>query len=567
MGNDIEDIEKLVTFAHVYNTKVYVAVNTVLFDSELDDVKHLIYLLYDIGVDALIIQDTGILEMNLPPIKIHASTQMHNISPEKILFWEKCGLKRVILPREMSINNIMNVRKVTNIELESFVHGALCVCYSGQCYLSLAINGKSGNRGECTQPCRSMYDLVNNDGDILIHNKYLLSLRDFNASQYLRLLVNAGVTSLKIEGRLKNLSYVKNVTAYYRQLIDKMGDDVSKSSSGKCTYSFTPDVECTFNRNYTSYFLEGHRTQMASFNTQKSIGKKIGKVITSYKDAMRVDVTEPLHSGDGICFFNKNEELSGFFVNRFNNNIITPNKTVDIVKGTTLYRNNDYEFEKLLQNEKSAERKIDVNMVFDETEDGFMLTITDKEGCIGTAKIVAKHENAINVEKSLQQIQEQLSKMGQTPYSVESNIDNKCDTAYFIPASVLNELRRLATEDLTHNRLLKYKAIEYPAIKNDEPYIESEVDYRANITNKLSADFYRRHKVEDYEPGLDLTRDFKGKALMTTRYCLRYELGQCLKTANRDSQYEGQLFLESNGHRFELVFDCEKCEMKVVKHN
>lgn len=560
-GNPLSDVESLVHYAHVYNAKVYVTLNTVLFDNELEQVRNVINNLYEMGVDAIIIQDMAILQMDLPPVNIHASTQMHNISVDKIKFYEKCGLKRVILPREFSLNDIIDIRKNTSIELETFVHGALCVCYSGQCYLSLAINGRSGNRGECSQPCRSKYNLLNDKKEILIANQHLLSLRDLNASQYLQLYAMNGVNSFKIEGRLKDISYLKNITAYYRQIIDNMGV-VGKTSSGNTTFFFTPDPEKTFNRGYTSYMIEGQRAQMASFYTPKSIGKKIGKVIAVYDNAIRVDVTEKLNSGDGICFFS-NDQLDGFLVNRFENNIITSNKPLKIKKGIVLYRNYDKEFEKLLEKDATAERKIDVDVTFRAVDDGFELEMVDSDNCSCSVAVECEKIAANNTEKSVAMIKQQLAKFGATPFKLSKLNDETCGK-YFLQSSMINELRRKAVDSLIEIRRNTFRHKGEPINKEDVAYPCAEVDYRANITNKLSAEFYMNHHVDEYELGLDVTNDFKNKVLMTTKYCLRYEIGQCLKSKNVDDDYKGKLFLENNGNVFELRFDCKNCEMQVV---
>lgn len=560
-GNPLSDVESLLHYAHVYNVKVYVTLNTVLFDNELEQVRDVIVKLYEMGVDAIIIQDMAILEMDLPPVNIHASTQMHNISSEKIKFYESCGIKRVILPREFSLNEVIDIRKNTSIELETFVHGALCVCYSGQCYLSLAINGRSGNRGECSQPCRSKYNLVNDKKEVLIANQHLLSLRDLNASQYLQLYAMNGVNSFKIEGRLKDISYLKNITAYYRQLIDNM-NVVGKTSSGNTSFFFTPDPEKTFNRGYTSFMIEGQRDQMASFYTPKSIGKKIGKVVAVFDNAIRVDVTEKLNSGDGICFFS-NDQLDGFLVNRFENNIITSNKPLKIKKGTVLYRNFDKEFEKFLEKDATAERKIDVDVTFRAVDDGFEIEMVDCDNCRCSVKVDSEKIIANNTEKSAAMIKQQLAKFGATPFKLAKFTDETCGT-YFMQSSTINDLRRKAVDALMDVRRKTFSPIDAVRVEGNVEYPCKEVDYRANITNKLSAEFYMRHHVDEYELGLDVTNDFKNKVLMTTKYCLRYEIGQCLKSKNVDDDYKGKLFLENNGNVFELRFDCKKCEMQVI---
>lgn len=566
--NTIEDISRLINYAHLYHSKVFATVNTLLFDNELDDAVRLCHQLYNVGCDALIIQDFGLLECDLPPIELHASTQTHNATVERVKFMEQVGFKRVVLARETSLEQMKSIRQQTNVELEAFVHGALCVCYSGQCYLSQYLNDRSGNRGCCTQPCRSTYNLYNAAGKRLRHDEHLLSLKDFNASQKLASMIDAGITSFKIEGRLKDISYVKNITAYYRQLLDQLMDhrnNLQQASSGHCMFFFSPDPEKTFNRGFNDYFLQ-HRQPMASLATQKSIGKPVGQVKQNdgrsiIVDSKDVDIT--FHTGDGLCFFNEKQQLEGFLVNHVEGNSLIPNHPIEIKNGTPLWRNNDYVFEKLLQGE-SAKRKIPITLILSETTNGFSLQASDPDGITATASILCEKNIARNPEKA--QIESSLSKLGDSIYEA-SSIQNLCSQPYFIPSSLLNQLRRKATEALNEQRLNAFHPTPKPPLRNDTPYFETIIDYRANIINEKSAAFYGHHGVTHYEYGLEKTHNYTGKALMTTKYCLRYELGQCLQKKRNpavDKDYQGPLYLENNGNHFALEFDCRNCQMHIV---
>ena len=563
-ANTISDVSELVNYAHIYGAKVYVALNTLLFDNELDDARTLIHWLYNIGVDALIVQDMGILEMDIPPIELHASTQTHNVDVDRIAFLEKVGFSRIILGRELSLEQISAIRQSTNnVELEAFVQGALCVCYSGQCYLSQSINEHSGNRGCCSQPCRSAYNMYNDDGVLLRRKAHLLSLKDFSAEHHLREMMERGVSSFKIEGRLKDISYVKNVTGYYRRLIDDIlsgSKDYAKASSGTTQLYFTPDLERTFNRGFTDYFLR-ERQPMASFLTQKSLGKQIGKVVKADRNTIVVDGDIALSAGDGLCFFNNRNELEGCMVNRVEGKKVWLNKAVAIERNTVLYRNNDYAFEKALQN-KSAERRIGVSLLFEETSDGFALTITDDDGVSATESITIEKVPAENVDRSKEQTGKQLSKMGDTPFEVKDIIIN-CSNTYFIQASVLNDIRRRAVSKLIERRVELSKPQSFVFRPNAVPYPKAEVSYRENVVNRLSERFYNRHGATVIERGLEQTKDYCGKALMTTKYCIRYEIGQCLKRNNVDKEYAQNLYLENNGKVYRLQFNCNECEMQI----
>ena len=566
--NTINDIEALVRYAHLYGSKVFATVNTLLFDNELADAEKMIHQLYNIGIDALIIQDLGLLECHLPPIELHASTQCHNSTPQRVKFMEQVGFKRGILARETSLKEMKTIREATLVDLEAFVHGALCVSYSGQCYMSQYLTGRSGNRGCCSQPCRSSYDLLDGNGRLLVKEKHLLSLRDFNASQQLRSMIDAGITSFKIEGRLKDLSYVKNITAYYRQLLDSLMDGHEPASSGRCSFFFTPDPERTFNRGYTDYFLK-ERKPMASLNTQKSIGKHIGKVTSISRHTLSLSGNEPLTAGDGLCFFDADGHLQGFNVNKADGRTLTPNTMPDIAIGTDVWRNNDQAFEKQLQG-RTAERKIDVQLLFSATPEGFSLEIKDEDGIVATILKPSSHEAAQNTSRSNELIVRQLSKLGNTPFSPVKVVDTT-EGHYFIPALALNDLRRRAVELLQQRRVAHFHPVDSPLTPLPGTALaDPHLDYRANIVNQKSEDFYKHHGTKTLERGLEQTGDYDGKALMTTKYCLRYELGCCLQGKNTfapkvNIKPTDTLILRNNDRRFRLEFDCKECLMRIFK--
>ena len=567
--NTLEDIEALVHYAHLYRAKVFATVNTLLFDNEIDDAVKMIRQLYNIGVDAIIIQDLGLLECDLPPIELHASTQCHNASIERIKFMESVGFKRIILARETSLEQMHAIREATTADLEAFVHGALCVSYSGQCYLSQFLSDRSGNRGCCSQPCRSSYDLVTSDGRRILKDRHLLSLRDFNASQQLQNMIDAGITSFKIEGRLKDLGYVKNITSYYRQLLDNMMSDGQKSSSGHIEYHFSPDPERTFNRGYTDYFLR-ERQPMANFATPKSMGKPVGTVTSMGRRTFCVGgkEVEPLSNGDGLCYLDTDGRLQGFLVNEVHGNTITPNRMPNLHVGTTLWRNQDRRFEQQLQ-VHSAERRIAIRIRFHATDSGFTLDVTDEDGLSASACSAASHISSDNPSANSQNIVKQLSKLGDSPFSATRIID-ETQGLFFLPAAQVNALRRNAIENLINHRTNHFHPKDTSFTPNSTPYPSSVLDYRANILNSKAEAFYRRHGVQQIEYGLEKTRIYDGRALMTTRYCLRYELGCCLQgkgsaKSKADIKPTDTLFLLNNGQRLRLEFDCRHCLMRIYK--
>jgi 23S rRNA 5-hydroxycytidine C2501 synthase len=563
-SNSIEDIQKLIEYAHKFSAKVYPVLNTVLFENELEEAELLINQLYGIMADAIIIQDMGILEMKIPPIPLFASTQTHNYSLDRIKFLESVGLKRIILARELSLEKISEIRKNTSIELEFFIHGALCVSFSGQCYFSEAITKRSANRGQCSQPCRMKYNLFDLNGKMLVKNKNLLSLKDLNLSDYIGNLIDVGISSFKIEGRLKDSSYVKNVTAYYRKIIDVLIDsnhDLQKSSAGKTEFNFIPNPEKSFNRSFTSYYINNSkRNNVASIDTEKSLGEQIGKIKTIGKDFITIDSTEELHNGDGICFF-INHVLQGTNVNKVTGNKIFLNDMSDITLGIIIYRNYDIEFDKFL-NKNKLSRRLKINFAIEFSNNYLSLNGQDENGNSFLAKIeILKNTNERVTERIQDKIKSQLQKTGGSIF-VADRIDISGDINFNIPLSVINQLRRDVISGLEEIRLLNYKRNESYLISNNILFPETKLDYKSNITNSKAKSFYLRHGVKDFTEGFELLRERTGKEIMRTKYCIRYELGKCpiLDKSNSNEP----LYLENNKRKYRVEFDCKECQMRLI---
>ena len=568
-GNSLQDIETLVQYAHLYGSRVHVTVNTVLFDNELEGARKLLWDLYNIGVDAVLIQDLGLLKLDIPPIALHASTQCHNHSLERIQFLEKLGFTRAVLARETDLETIQQIHNQTNIELEAFVHGALCVCYSGQCYISRMMTGRSGNRGECAQICRTRFDLQDANGKTLIHNKHLLSLKDMCRVDYLEEMMKAGIVSFKIEGRLKNESYVKNVTAYYRQKLDAILDghpEYQQVGSGITQFFFIPDVQKTFNREYTSYYIDGYRDpvdSMASFDTPKAMGQFIGYLRQSggkYLFEAIGNREQAIGNGDGLCFINADGELEGFLVNGVEGNRIIPQKPLSHFQKVKLYRNIDKSFEKILSG-KTAERKIPVDILFEELADGVRITFADEDGCHVSVAESIELTAAQQPEKMAETLRTALAKLGGTPFEARSITIPK--STAFLRAGYINELKSKVVEKLTAARVAHFRPQDTPLRYSPEPLFRT-ADYLRNITNEAHKSVYEDFGATEIEYGLDKTEDYAGKALMTCKYCLRYELGWCRKRPEAAKAPKDPLYLVSGKRRFRLEFDCGSCEMKVM---
>ncbi len=561
-GNSIKDIEKLINYAHVYHARVYAAVNTVLFDDELDEVRRLIFNLYDAGIDAVIIQDTGILEMDIPPVPVHASTQMNNFDIERIKFFDRVGIKRIVLARELSLRQIEKIRSETECELEFFVHGALCVSLSGQCYMSASIGGRSGNRGDCAQPCRNVFDLEDAAGNVIMKGMHPLSLKDLNLSGSIEDLVDAGIDSLKIEGRLKDVNYVKNITALYRKNLDAVFEgrkNLRAASSGKVYYDFNPDPEKTFNRGYTEYFINGRNGTVGSFDSPKSVGKRIGTVGERGDLFFSVKSAEKINNGDGLFFYDRNGNTEGIKVNRVEGNKIYPHSMKGIFKGAEVFRNYDSAFEKILGNSRT-ERKISVKVNFHETDSGFGIILQDEDGFTASSMTDSVKELSRSGSRE-DYIRKQAGKFGGTVFKpAEIIIDSGAD--YSIQSRLINELRRSAVEGLLKERLNNHMIESAPVKKEPVEYPFKKIDYTWNVTNRLAEKFYRRHGVEDVESGFEVSHA-KGRQVMTTAMCLKYELDLCTKGQSSDEQWEEPFFITNGRDRFRVEFDCSACMMKI----
>ena len=564
-GNSIHDIEKLIRYAHTYRSRVYAAVNTILYENELQEAEKTIHQLYQAGIDAIIIQDMGILEMDLPPVQLHASTQTHNFELERIKFLDKIGFSRIVLARELPWVEIQKIRSEIKAEIEFFIHGALCVSLSGQCYLSQAQTGRSANRGECSQLCRLPYSILDGSGRKVVNNKHLLSLKDLNLSKHIEQLIQAGVCSLKIEGRLKEIGYVKNITAHYRTIIDQILEKDSrfqKASSGKTHFLFKPDPEISFNRGFTDYFIEGRKEGISSIHTPKSMGKHMGEVIKTGKRTFETDSTEDFHNGDGICFLNSRNELIGTNINKVEGRTIEPASMEQIVIGQQIFRNYDHEFTKKLESDKSK-RSISAKMRIEETPKGFQLTAEDEDGFRTCVQLEMGKTPAEKAEKAETNIKKQLSKSGESIFEI-NEIEISFSRAFFIQASSLNEMRREALAKLEEERLSGYQRPEQELSHNEAPYPTSQESFRANISNSLAERFYRKHGVDKIEKAFELQTKHQGQVLMETKLCLKYELGICSKAQRAPKLTDSEkLQLEGLGTSFELEFDCKRCVMQV----
>jgi 23S rRNA 5-hydroxycytidine C2501 synthase len=567
-GNSIDDITGLVQYAHMFNAKVYVALNTILTDPEMDQAMSLIRALYEALIDGLIIQDVGLLELDLPPVPLIASTQMHNNTPEKVQFLESVGFKRVILARELTLDEIRDIRSKTKVELEVFVHGALCVSYSGQCYMSQYALKRSGNRGVCAQPCRHQYTLNDGNNKTVIKDKYLLSLKDMNRSEYISDLIAAGITSFKIEGRYKEIEYVKNITALYRRNIDgfiKQNPGYRPASSGACIYNFNPDPYKSFNRGFTGYFIDGRGEKIGTPDSPKSMGEFIGTVDNTGRDNFHIRDHE-LSNGDGLCFFTRDRKLTGCRVERVDRDRVFPNTMSDILAGTDIYRNLDIDFTRLLNSSVQC-RTISIEMTFIQDQTGIRLIVRDEDGVSVETSHVLSFEQARDPVRARSAIEAQLLKTKDTPYRVKS-ITIKPEQPGFMPLSIINEIRRMAVQELTLARIERKKSNGQPLIPNNIPYPEQKLDYRANVLNSKAIAFYNRHGAEVCEMALEDNNDHKidkkGRVVMTTKYCLRYELDACLRLKEKNKGMTGPLQISDRKHTYRLEFDCKKCCMLII---
>jgi putative protease len=595
-SNDIRDIERLVRHAHRFNARIFVTHNTILRDDELEPARRMAWQLYEAGVDAFIIQDMGLLEIDMPPIQLHASTQTDIRTPEKARFLQDAGLSQIVLARELTLPQIAAIRAATDPErcvIEFFIHGALCVAYSGQCYISHAHTGRSANRGDCSQACRLPYHVTDDQGRFIAHDRHVLSMKDNNQSANLEALVDAGVRSFKIEGRYKDMGYVKNITAHYRRLFDELIEarerssdparpPLARSSSGRTSFSFTPDPNQNFNREFTDYFVNGRREDIGAFDTPKNPGQAIGWITRVGTDWVELEVSTPgavLHNGDGLCYYDLQKELVGLQINRAEPVAgvvgqwrLWPkddlNGLRDLRRGTEVNRNRDMAWVRQLE-KKSSDRRIGVWLRFAATDDGFSLELTDEDGHVGRASAQHTHEPARDGSRATQALREWLGRFGGTIFEpIDIAID--LTPPLFVPASLINPLRRDAVAALEAARAASFQRL--PRGTPSEPptpYPEDTLSYLANVFNQKARDFYARHGVKVIDAAYESHEEEGDVSLMITKHCVRFSMSLCPKQAKGVTGVQGTvraepLHLVNGKERLTLRFDCKPCEMHVV---
>ncbi|MDP3584252.1 MAG: U32 family peptidase [Thiobacillus sp.] len=584
-SNDIADIARLVQHARRFNARVFVTLNTILTDDELEPARQQIWQLYDAGVDALIIQDMGLLELDLPPIQLHASTQTDIRTPEKAVFLQDVGLNQIVLARELDLEQIAAIRAATRPEttLEFFVHGALCVAYSGQCYISHAHTGRSANRGDCSQACRLPYQVTDMEGRIVAHDKHVLSMKDNNQSDNIEALIDAGIRSFKIEGRYKDMGYVKNITAHYRTLLDELIErrpEFARASSGRTTFAFTPDPNQNFNREFTDYFVGGRKDDIGAFDTPKNPGLQVGYVSKVGDKWVELQTDSPdimLNNGDGLCYYTLQKDLAGLAINRaekVGEGIwrVFPKDPMasfrDLRAGTLVNRNRDMNWTRLLD-KASSERRIGVWLRLDETAGGFALTLTDEDGNTATAEAAHAKEAAKDAAKAEATLREHLGKLGTTPFAA-MGIALELTQPWFVPASFLNALRRDAVAALEAVRTAAY--LRPPRAQPAEPpaiYPEDTLSYLANVYNHKARDFYAKHGVQVIAAAYESHEETGEVSLMITKHCVRFSLSLCPKQAKGVTGVQGTvraapLTLINGSEKLTLRFDCKPCEMHVM---
>ena len=556
--NSVEDIARTVEYAHRYGVKVYATLNTLLYDNELEEAREQALALAEAGVDAFIVQDMAYCRMGLP-LPLHASTQTSCTSPEKVRFFEDVGFERAILERALTIDDIRKIRQATTIELEAFVHGAICVGDSGRCFLSRSTSERSGNRGECSQPCRLEYDLEDDTGRKIIEGKHLLSVRDMNLSARLGEMIDAGVTSFKIEGRLKDRVYIRTIVSLYRRLLDteiECREGVARSSVGRSVVEFEPDAAKSFTRGASEYFFDGKRRGVASFDTPKAMGERIGVVARCDRRGLTLDCDHDLTTGDGVCFISQGR-LCGTNINGVEGRRILLNSMDGVAEGVVLYRNFNRRFVAMVERSR-IRRAIDVEMKISFGADGITLTATDVEGVSATACVATPTEEVRDRAKGEAALRQQLSRSGDTVFDVR---DIEIENLRFAPMSLVGALRREVLESLVAERVAHYK------VQPHRPFVERKAEYPSktlapqdNVTNRIAREFYEAHGVEHIADGLDCRTTTVGECVMQSSYCIRREIGECLR---EKPTLRGNLFLVRGTKRYALRFDCKACKMMV----
>ncbi len=591
-GNDLRDLERLIRHAHRFNSRIFITLNTILRDDELEAARKMAWQVYEAGADALIIQDMGLLELDLPPIQLHASTQTDIRTPEKARFLQDAGLSQIVVARELDLRQIAAVRAATDparTTIEFFVHGALCVAYSGQCYITHAHTGRSANRGDCNQACRLPYEVLDANGRIIAHEKHVLSMKDNNQSGNLRALIDAGVRSFKIEGRYKDMGYVKNITAHYRRLLDEIIEErefsdapLARSSSGSTTFSFTPDPDQNFNREFTDYFVNGRKDDIGAFDTPKTPGRAIGWVTKVGENFVELELSgrdTVLHNGDGLCYYDLQKELVGMQINRAES--VDAKKSLwrvfpkdpiagfkDLRKGLEINRNRDMAWVRTLD-KKSSDRRIGLWAEFNETPDGFALTLTDEDGFTASAAIAQARQAATDAARAEATLREQLGRFGATVFAVH-DISLRLSQPWFVPASALNQLRRDAVAALEAAREAGFVRLPRATpVQPPVPFPEDTLTYLANVFNQKAHDFYIKHGVKVIDAAYESKEEEGEVSLMITKHCVRFSMSLCPKQAKGVIGVKGTIKAEPlqliNGkEKLTLRFDCKPCEMHVV---
>jgi len=575
-SNSLSDIAGLVPFAHRYGAKVFVTLNTILHDDELEPAQRLITDLYETGVDALIVQDMGVLELDIPPIELHASTQCDIRTVEKAKFLSDVGFSQIVLARELNLNQIRDIHQATDATIEFFIHGALCVAYSGQCNISHAQTGRSANRGDCSQACRLPYTLKDDQGRVVAFEKHLLSMKDNDQTANLGALIDAGVRSFKIEGRYKDMSYVKNITAHYRQMLDAIIDDrgdLARASAGRTEHFFIPSTDKTFHRGSTDYFVNARKGDIGAFDSPKFVGLQVGEVLKVAKDYLDVEVTEPLANGDGLNVMIK-RDVVGFRANTVektgeNRYRVWPNEMpADLYKArphAALNRNLDHNWQQALL-KTSSERRIAVDIELGGWEEQLILTMTCEDGVSVTHTLDGMFDVATNPEKALNNLKDGVAKLGQTLYYAR-NIDVKLAEALFVPNSLLNQFRRETTDMLDAARLAQYPRGSRKAETVPAPvYPDTHLSFLANVYNHKARAFYHRHGVQLIDAAYEAHEEKGDVPVMITKHCLRFAFNLCPKQAkgNIKSWKATPMQLVNGDEVLTLKFDCRPCEMHVI---
>jgi len=588
-SNEVSDIARLIQHAHRYHAKVFPTLNTILRDDELEPARKMIWELYDAGADALIVQDMALLEMDLPPIQLHASTQTDIRTVEKAKFLQDVGFSQIVLARELTLEQIKAIADATDVAIEFFVHGALCVAYSGQCFISHAHTGRSANRGDCSQACRLPYNVLDGTGQVVAFEQHVLSMKDNDQSANLNALIDAGVRSFKIEGRYKDMGYVKNLTAHYRLLLDELLEqrpELARASSGECTFYFQPEPDRNFNRGSTDYFVNGRKEDIGAFESPKHLGLPLGevaKVGDTWFDVAIDDVATReaggVHNGDGLNYLTLTKDVVGVQVNTAepigkSGRIwrVHPNEGVETLKdlqpGLAINRNRDRAWENLLS-KKSSDRRIGLWAALSDTPDGLALQLSDDDGFVGEAQVACDKQAPQDAERAEATLREQIAKFGTTIFEPR-DVTLSLAQPWFVPASALKALRRdavvalEAAREAGRERLQRAAAVEPPA-----PYPEDALSYLANVFNHKARDFYAKHGVKVIEPAYESHEELGEVSLMITKHCVRFSLSLCPKQAKGVQGVQGQVRAEPlqliNGkEKLTLRFDCKPCEMHVV---